>query len=190
MPTEPTTLADALSALDDRLETDALASPAAPSADKPLAADVQQYVLFDVASTTYAVPQALVTELDRVPKLTLVPHVPAWVRGVCNLRGDVLSLIDVRGFLGLDFTSPYTGQMLVVRLLDEDFSVGLLVDRVDRIAGIPRDDIRPSASPLEGALATYLAGVWSLDGRLVAVLNLDRWLRSPEIRQFDVREIS
>jgi purine-binding chemotaxis protein CheW len=144
-------------------------------------------VLFAVAGSMYGVPQALVTEVARVPAITAVPHVPGWVRGVVNLRGDVFSVIDLRAFLGLDTTSPHTGRLIVVRLIDEDFSTGLLVDGVEQIASVPDDDIRPPSGPLEGALAPFLTGVSEAGDRLVAVLDLERLLRSADIRQFEDR---
>jgi chemotaxis signal transduction protein len=74
-----------------------------------------------------------------------------------------------------------------VRLPDEEFSVALLVDEVQQIASVPVDAVKPPASPLEGALAPFLTGVTETGGRLVAVLDLERLLRSAEIRQFEDR---
>jgi len=109
----------------------------------------------------------------------------AWVRGVTNLRGDILSVIDMRAFLGLDAAPLQSARMLVVRLLDEDFSAGLLVDSVDRIVAVSPDDIRSPESRLEGPLAAYLTGVCVIGDGVVAVLDLDRLLRSPDFRQFE-----
>jgi purine-binding chemotaxis protein CheW len=176
------TLADAVAAIDAGVETRARTSAAEPIADAPTAA---RFVQFTIGSTTYAIPQTLVTELDRVPKTTAVPQTPAWLRGVANLRGDVLSVLDLRVFLGLDPTSPHTGRLLVVRLLDEDFSIGLLVDGIDQIVTLPLDEVRPPASPLEGPLAPFLRGMCIASERLVAVLDLERLLRSADLRQFD-----
>ena len=145
----------------------------------------ERFVLFSIASTHYAVPASFVTELERVPKVTAVPRVPAWIRGVTNLRGDILSVIDMRTFLGLDAMPPHSGRMLVVRLLDEEFSAGLVVDAVERIVAVPPEEIRPPASPLKGPLIAYLSGVCVIGDRVVAVLDLDRLLRSTDIRQFD-----
>ena len=149
------------------------------------AAHGERYVLLSIASAHYAVLEAFVTELERVPKITPVPHVPAWIRGVTNLRGDILSVIDMRTFLGLEAASPHTARMIVVRLLDEEFSAGLLVDAVDRIVALPPDQIKSPESRLEGPLAAYLTGVCVLGERLVAVLDLEGLLRSPDIRQFE-----
>ncbi len=185
MPPISATLIDAVSDADARLGiAAAFVEPA--SADAPSEpADVARYVLFTIGSTVYAVPEALVTELDRIPRITTVPNVPAWVRGVANLRGDVISVIDLRAFLDLDATSSSRGRIVVVRLLDQRFSTALVVDEVEQIAALPDADIRPPAAPLEGALAAFLRGVCVVGDRPVAVLDLDRFLRSPDIRQFD-----
>ena len=160
-------------------------SPEAADVEHRDARELRRYVLFTVAGDTYGVPDTLVTEVGRVPKVTLVPHTPAWVRGVTSLRGDVLSVIDLRTFLALEPTAAHNGRLLVARLADEEFSIGILVDSVDQIAGVPLEEVRPPVSPLAGALAPFLTGVCQAGDRVVAVLDLDRLLRSPEIRQFE-----
>ena len=165
----------------------AAATPGAQAGITPADADAgaERFVLLSIASAHYAVPESFVTELDRVPAITPVPRVPAWLRGVTSVRGDILSVIDMRTFLGLEPAAPHSARMLVVRLLDEDFTAGLLVDTVDRIIAIAPGDIVPPASRLEGPLVAYLRGVCTIGDRLVAVLDLDQFLRSSEIRQFD-----
>jgi purine-binding chemotaxis protein CheW len=142
-------------------------------------------VLLSIDATHYAVPEAYVTELERVPRITMVPQVPQWVRGVTSVRGDIVSVIDMRSFLGLEPHQPATARMLVVRLLDEPFATGLLVDAVDRIVTVPAGAITAPASPLEGPLSPFLRGVCEVGDRLVAVLDIERLLRSSAIRQFD-----
>jgi|KBSMisStandDraft_5_1062788.scaffolds.fasta_scaffold00658_13 purine-binding chemotaxis protein CheW len=181
------TLADAVAAADQQLDGQAAAT-AAIARDLLSAREASQgdrYVLLTIASAHYAVLEAFVTELERIPKITLVPRVPVWVRGVTNLRGDVLSVVDMRTFLGLEPTSSLSARMLVVRLLTEEFSTGLLVDSVDRIVAVPADAITPPESSLEGPLAPYLRGMCVIEEQLVAVLDLDQLLRSSEIRQFE-----
>ncbi len=179
------TPAAAPSLLDAVATADAQADLRPEATVAPEPARVARFVLFSVASTCYGVSEGFVTELRRIPKITIVPQTPSWLRGVANLRGDVLSVVDLRAYLGLDATSPHSGRMLIVRLLDEEFAVGLLVDAVDRIIALEPEDIRPPASPLEGPLAPFMTGVCVVDERLVVVLDLGRLLRSPDIRQFD-----
>jgi purine-binding chemotaxis protein CheW len=179
----PASLLQAVTALDAK---DAPApSPASAPAPAPAPAPDARYVLFTVAGAQFAVPETCVTELDRVPKITIVPNVPGWVRGVTNRRGDILSVVDTRSLLGSDRTDLLNARMLVVRLLDDTCSLGLLVDDVQQIASVPLREIRPPASALEGPLAPFLTGLFELDRRTVAVLDMERLLRSPTIRQFD-----
>jgi purine-binding chemotaxis protein CheW len=178
-PATPATLLDAIAASDGQFGPLA----AAPAAEAPAAAS--RFVLLSIAATHYAVPEAYVTELERVPRITMVPQVPVWMRGVTNVRGDIVSVIDMRSFLGLEPHLPASARLLVVRLLDEPFVTGLIVDSVDRIVTVQTNTIKTPASPLEGPLAPYLSGVCEVGDRLVAVLDVDRLLRSTDIRQFD-----
>src|SRR6185295_7344230 len=160
------TLADAVSLVDAQLDAAPAPVTAAPAADTSRSA---RFVQFTIAESCYAVSEGFVTELDRVPAITLVPQTPAWLRGVTSLRGDVLSVVDLRVLLGLDPTSAHTGRMVVVRLLDEEFSVGLLVDGVDRIITLEPGAVHPPAAPLEGPLAPFLTGMCVAGEQLVTI---------------------
>jgi len=164
-----------LGAVPDHLAPAAVAEPSSTS----------RFVLLSIASGHYAIREAYVTELERVPRITLVPQTPGWMRGVTNVRGDIVSVIDMHRFLQLDSQPGPGARLLVVRLLDEPFAAGLIVDVVDRIVSVKNDSITEPAAPLEGPLAPYLGGVCEIGERLVAVLDIDRFLRSSDIRQFD-----
>ena len=182
-PMPAATLRDAIATADRQLDMPAVSH--ATSATAPRAATASRFVLLSVASTYYLVPEAHVTELERVPRVTTVPRAPAWLCGVTNLRGDIVSVIDLRAYLGLPPHTTAAGRMLVVRLLDEPFATGLIVDAVDRIVTLHAEDVKAPASPLEGALAPFVSGVCTIGDRLVAVLDVNHLLRSPDIRQFD-----
>jgi purine-binding chemotaxis protein CheW len=177
----PATLLAAVTAADALLESPLAAGTVAERDNAPQ----QRFVLLTIAGTDYAIAEAFVTELERVPGITPVPRVPHWMRGVTNMRGDILSVIDMRRFLNLDGAAPAAARLLVVRLLDEPFAAGLLVDAVDRIVAVAGDHITAPASPLSGPLAPFLGGVFQIGDRLVTLLDIDRLMRSSEIRQFD-----
>jgi purine-binding chemotaxis protein CheW len=179
----PVTLLDAIVARDAQLGEPATAHAMVDMAPAPAAAG--RFVMLSIAAAHYAVPEAYVTELERVPRITMVPQMPPWLRGVTNVRGDIVSVIDMRSFLGLEAHQAPTARMLVVRLLDEPFATGLIVDSVDRIVTVQAGAITAPASPLEGPLAPFVSGVCEIGERLVAVLDIDRLLRSSDIRQFD-----
>lgn|SRR5262245_6953804 len=160
-------------------------APAAGPARAVAPQDDPRYVLFSVAGAHYAVLQPFVTELDRVPRITLVPNVPSWIAGVANRRGDILSVVDMRALIGIERLAAGGGRLLVVRLLDDTCALGLLIDDVQQIVSVPGADIREPGVGLDGPLAAFLTGLFDLDERTVAVLDLDALLRSPLIRQFD-----
>ena len=176
-----TTLLDAITERDRALQpTSQQLLPAAP-----VEAAANRYVLLSIAAGHYAIAEAFVTELERVPRITMVPQTPAWMRGVTNVRGDIVSVIDMHRFLQLDSQPGAGARLVVVRLLDEPFTTGLIVDAVDRIVSVDTSSITAPSAPLEGPLAPFLGGVCEIGDRLVAVLDIDRFLRSSEIRQFD-----
>lgn len=148
----------------------------------------EQYVIFRLSGSEYAVLAHNVREIGEPPNTTPVPNVPDWVLGVANLRGDVLSLVDLRLFLGME-RKDYDDdtRVMVVHAQRDGSSVttGLIVDLVSDILYLPADRITAPAAPIEDQVAPYLRGVYEHDGHLLVVLSLDRLLLSPEMRQFE-----
>jgi chemotaxis signal transduction protein len=145
-----------------------------------------QHVVFTLAGTEYAVPIDNVLEVGRPLTPTPVPNVPEWVLGVANVRGDIVSMIDLRAFLGLP---PHPGaerRLLVVRARSEELAVGLVVDRVGGIRDIPPAGVNTAATVAEGAVTAYVRGVAEADGERLVVLDLERLLLTPELRAFEL----
>jgi purine-binding chemotaxis protein CheW len=148
----------------------------------------EQYIIFSLAESEYAILADNVREIGEPPNVTPVPNVPDWVLGVTNLRGDVLSLVDLRIFLDMEPTDyDEDTRVMVVHAQQDGSSVttGLIVDLVSDIRYLPVDQITAPAAPIEDQVAPYLRGVHEHDGRLLAVLDFDRLLLSPEMRQFE-----
>jgi purine-binding chemotaxis protein CheW len=157
------------------------------SDDDRLDGDVERLVAFTIGRDRYAVGIPQVVEVARIPPITPVPNVPAWVRGVTNLRGDVISIVDLSAFLGHPPIASGSGRMLVASRPTEGIVIGLLVDRVDEIVSMVPEQLLPPAGPLDGPLAPHLRGVLTAGGPVTAVLDLDRFLQSPDIRRFEER---
>lgn len=152
------------------------------------AAGEEQFVIFSLAGSDYAVPAANVREIGEPPNVTPVPSVPDWVLGVTNLRGDVLSLVDLSLFLSMGRADYNEDTRVMVVYAQQDASnvtTGLIVDRVSDIRYLSVNQIVVPAAPIEDQVAPYLRGVYEHDGHLVAVLNLNQLLLSPEMRQFE-----
>ncbi|MCP4754270.1 MAG: chemotaxis protein CheW, partial [Proteobacteria bacterium] len=145
----------------------------------------EQHVIFTLAGTEYAVSIANVTEISRPLNTTPVPNVPDWVHGVANLRGDIISMVDLRAFLGMKEKGyDLSSRMLLVRDVQEEMVAGLIVDRVNEIRYLPMDRVVAPTAPIEDQVAPYLRGVYEHDDHLLVILDFDKLLLSPEMQQF------
>ena len=165
-----------------------------------------RYVLFDLGETRYAAPIEGVSETGDVPRSTAVPNVPSWIRGVTNLRGEILALVDLRAQFGLPRRDRESSARLVVvhsnsvggsTSTSGNISVGWIVDAIrglaviadsELVATLPTQPTLPSAAADE-SLAGFLAGVCRREGRLVAVLDLNRWFAAPEVRRLTLASL-
>jgi chemotaxis signal transduction protein len=161
-------------------ELEALEVPAPPVA--PLTGALTQQVVFRLSGTNYSVPIGEVLEMSTVPRTTLLPNVPDFVRGVTNLRGEVLAVIDLRMFLGLAISGdPTRERMLVVRPRGTDAAAGLIVESVRGLARIANQQLRQPAGPLEDPVMAYLSGVTEHDDQVLHALDLQKLFRAPDI---------
>src|SRR5262249_13704682 len=117
-------------------EGHARAADGETDADAEVLEDLEEFVAFSLGETRCVVPIRNVIEIGRIPDAVGVPNAPAWLHGLGNLRGQVLSLIDLRAFLGIGRVRPATGRMLVLRADDEEVQAGLLVDHVHQIVSL------------------------------------------------------
>lgn len=146
----------------------------------------KKHVLFVLDGTQYAVPMENVLELQRLPRITPLPSVPDWLRGVTNLRGEVLSVVDLRSLLGLSQAeSSMSQRLVVVRSTVEEIATGWIVDRMIGVRRLAMDDMQPSSTLTIGAAVRFLSGIVDYEGQLIAVLDVNRVLSSPETRQFE-----
>ena len=131
------------------------------------------YLTFHVGSEEYAVPVAHVTEIVRLPKSFALPDVPNFVRGVINLRGKVIPLVDVRSRFGL-VDAAYTDRTVVVVLEVGDNATGLVVDGVTEVAEIPAADIDTRAVSAAGS--QLIRGLGKRTDRVSFILDVNRLL--------------
>ncbi|VTT97768.1 -like protein : CheW protein OS=Isosphaera pallida (strain ATCC 43644 / DSM 9630 / IS1B) GN=Isop_3688 PE=4 SV=1: NPCBM_assoc: CheW [Gemmataceae bacterium] len=144
------------------------------------------HVVFAVADTEYAFPLHAVREIGRPPAATPLPGAPGWLVGVANIRGGIVSMVDLRAFLD-EPPGPAAGtdrRFLVVTAPGGDLTAGLLVDRVRGIQSIPPEQVRAPAAPIAARCAAYMTGVAGGGRRPVVVLEPDRLLLAPEFLPF------
>lgn len=145
-----------------------------------------KHVLFELGETCYAIPLDNVLELQRLPRLTPLPNVPDWLRGVMNLRGDILSVVDLRSLLGLPaFDQPQSQRLVIVRSTQEEIATGWVVDRVVGVRRLAIEEAQPTVPTTNGVAVRFVRGLIRHEEKTVALLDVNRVLSSPEMRQFE-----
>ncbi len=146
----------------------------------------ERYLIFSLHGSRYAIAVPYVLEIGRLPSITPIPNVPAWLRGVINLRGEIISVVDLRSFLGIEQASQvHQSRILVVKTLGDEITTSLIVDQVRGFARLPRASIHTTAISIQDKIDPYLMGICEHDEQVFAVFDLERFLLSPEICQFD-----
>ncbi len=142
-----------------------------------------QYLAFLVGPDEYATPILKVREIIAFGETTRVPATPPWIRGVVNLRGQVLPVIDLAVKFGLPATTVAMRTCVVVFDLEMDGQpavVGALVDAVSQVLELSEAEIEPPPSFGTQIRVDYLSGATLSAGRFVLLLDTDRVLRADE----------
>jgi purine-binding chemotaxis protein CheW len=136
-----------------------------------------KYLIVVLAEEAYGIAVASVREIIRLQRITFVPQLPASVKGVINLRGRVIPVIDLRLAFGLSAETHARMCIVVVRVRIDDVGVlqlGLIVDSVEEVANIAEGEIEP-APQFGGAIrADYLVGIAKVKGQVKMLLDIDR----------------
>lgn len=152
----------------------------------PDVAAATAHVVFRLGPRAMAIPLGAVSEIARPPKTTRLPHVPAWVIGIANLRGDIVSILDLEGFIsGKTGRSTHEQRMLALRPAGDDVRTAVLVDSVDGIQAFEDARIARVTRGFDAEIAPYARGLYQLEDELVVVLDADRLLQSKPMRQFE-----
>ena len=127
----------------------------------------------------FGIPVTQVREVIRVSEITRVPQAPPHVRGVANLRGRILAVVDLRSRLGLTPAEPTPRSRIVVVEVRERV-LGLLVDAVSQVTKVPVASVVPAPDDVVSTDALYLTGVARWETRLIILLDLDKALSPSE----------
>lgn len=145
-----------------------------------------KYLTFSLAKEEYGIGILKVKEIIGLMPITPVPCTPEFVKGVINLRGKVIPVIDLRLRFGLQ-AAEYTDRTCIVVVESGGapavVEIGIVVDSVSEVLNIPPADIEPPPVFGDNIETDYIAGMAKVDGRVKILLDIDRVL-SPEEMSF------
>ncbi len=149
---------------------------AAPAHEQRAAVEATEHLAtFYLDREEYGVDVKQIQEIRRVTEITTVPRAPDFMRGVINLRGRILPVLDLRCKLGLgEVGENRAARIIVVRVKDR--ALGLLVDGASQVLKVPVSRIEPPPEEVVERGGDYIRGVAKLDDRLIILVDLERLL--------------
>ncbi len=142
----------------------------APAASGPI-----ELIAFRVGAQEFCIDIMSVREIRGWTPATPLPHAPPFVKGVINLRGTVLPILDLSERLGLGAIQPSARHVIIVARIDKHL-VGLLVDAVCDILIVENQALQPTPDVACDTVKTFVKGLLPLEDRMVSMISLDQIL--------------
>lgn len=137
--------------------------------------DQRELISFRVGRQEFCIDVMIVREIRGWTMATALPRAPHYVRGVINLRGAVLPIVDLAIRLGLPSAEP-TARNVIIVVQTGSQQIGLLVDAVSDILTANDDLIQPSPDVTSELVKSFVRGLLPVDGRMISLISLDQVL--------------
>ncbi len=144
----------------------------------------QQLVVFELANELYGVNIAAVESIIKVQAITQLPHTPPYVKGVINLRGSVLPVLDLRARFGLEAKENSKQTRIMIVTLG-NIKAGIVVDGVSEVLRISDETVEALPAMLNSVDSAFLKGIVRQENRLIILLELNRVLNLDEQKSLE-----
>ena len=156
----------------------------APKYDEIQTSLQNQYILLALEKTRFALPLSSAQEIGRRPDITSLPNLPNWVLGISNIRGEIVSFVNLKAFLGISSSGTKLERRFLI-IQKQDMKVGIIVDRIIGIISLSQIDADLQSSPYrDGEIAKYISGVAISGENLTNILDIDKLLSCPRMTAF------
>ena len=143
-----------------------------------------QFVTFQLGAETYGISILKLNEIIAYQSCTTIPNVPGFIRGVLNLRGIVVPVIDLRERFGMELKDY--DQFTVILILDVSGRImGLVVDAVSDVLTLNSDDVKPRPHFSTGISTEFISGMGIKDKKFIILLDVDKLLSDDELNMVD-----
>ena len=142
--------------------------------------DGNQFLTFQLGEELYGVDILRVQEIKGYTTVTKIPNTPDYIKGVLNLRGTIVPIVELRTTFGMP-TIDYTMFTVIVVVVVRDRIMGLVVDSVSDVLNIAKKDIQPPPEFGAKVDVSVLSGIGKSGDKLISLLDIDRLLIDPAI---------
>lgn len=136
-----------------------------------------KYLTFHLAGEDYGIEICYVIEIIGIQSITEVPDMPSFIRGVINLRGKVIPVMDVRARFKLP-ARDYDDRTCIIVINVDSTEVGLVVDEVSEVADIPENNVEPAPRTSKNSDNSYIQGMGKMNKRVIILLDVHKLLFS------------
>ena len=140
---------------------------------------IAKYLTFTIGKVSYALEIGIVTEIIGLQSITPVPNVPHFIKGVINLRGKVIPVMDVRARFKLE-EQDYHDRTCIIVIEVESAAVGLVVDAVSEVLDLPQENLEPTPSLGQSAESRCIQALGKVGDEVKLILNAKQLLDSGE----------
>lgn len=141
-----------------------------------------KYLTFHLAGENYGIEICYVIEIIGIQSITEVPDMPAFIRGVINLRGKVIPVMDIRARFRLP-ARDYDDRTCIIVINVDSTEVGLVVDEVSEVADIPENNVEPAPRTSKNSDNSYIQGMGKMNNRVIILLDVHKLLFSNEMQR-------
>ncbi len=135
--------------------------------------DTIQYIVVRLGQEQYGIDIRYIDNIVRMQSITRVPKVPEYLKGVINLRGEVIPVMSIRLKMGLPVDEITRTTRIIILKLDQQGNVGILVDEVREVVTLSTDNIDKMSYDSREDKANFITGVGKHNGELISLLDLN-----------------
>lgn len=144
----------------------------------------RQFIKFFLSDILLAISLSNALEIGTRPAITPLPNLPEWILGVSNIRGEIVSIVDLKGFFGLPSKGFKRDQRFII-IHNQEMKLGIVVDRVTGIFSPDHVEMDIQKSPYkEGEISSYISGVVTSEEKLLNIIDVDKLLTSSRMTAF------
>lgn len=136
--------------------------------------ETMQYIVIRLGEENYGIDIRYIDNIVRMQHITRVPKVPAYLKGVINLRGEVIPVLSLRLKMGLDADEYGRATRIIILKQDNDEgSTGVIVDEVKEVVTLRADEIEKVTKDAKSGKVYYINGIGKNNGELISLLDLN-----------------
>lgn len=152
---------------------------------------VVQYLTFAIDSELFGVDVGQVREVLELMEITRIPRAPEYVRGVINVRGNVVTVIDLRSRFGLASQDATVDTCIIVLEIEqggETFVMGTMVDAVEEVIDLEADQVEPAPRFGTAVDTAFIGGIGKKDDRFIIILDINNMFSTEELEMINETE--